>query len=324
MYDPALFFSTLNYAVIHIDILTGHKSTLELLSYKDNAIRTINKRLQSPEDALTDSTIGSVAMLAATASIQANYKELKIHMNALKKMVNIRGGLQELCAVLHMFISWQDLLSATVLTQPPVYAMTACSATLSDNLPLDTPNQPLYPVLGLSDPLVSKHLHFLFNDLSFLTTTVNQQNIHYGRPKWTTIDLMTFSKNRTVIEHRILNMARSSAQKPRAVMTQDDYTLELCRLAALVFIKCGLHMFLPMSSILVAVKQQVTTLILDQEKYRADGVTGETQSGCVLWGLCVSSILAMTPEEEDFFANRIALITRAFGGTCCLCPIRRS
>ena len=37
-----------------------------------------------------------------------NYKELRIHMDGLQRMVNMRGGLQSLGwgGVLHMFISW--------------------------------------------------------------------------------------------------------------------------------------------------------------------------------------------------------------------------
>ena len=40
--------------------------------------------------------------------MNGNHKELRIHMNGLVKMVEMRGGLQELGwnGVLHMFISW--------------------------------------------------------------------------------------------------------------------------------------------------------------------------------------------------------------------------
>ena len=37
-----------------------------------------------------------------------NYKELRIHVNGLQKLVNMRGGVQSLGwgGVLHKFISW--------------------------------------------------------------------------------------------------------------------------------------------------------------------------------------------------------------------------
>ena len=312
MYDPALFFSTLGYAAVHIDILTGRKTHLQLLSYKNDTIRNINEKLQSPEDALTDSAIGSVAMLAATESIQGNYSEMRIHMDALKRMVQLRGGLQKLSAVVHMFVSWQDLLFSAVLAQPPIYTMVPCCVELPDNLALESQDSPVFPVLGV-EPVVSKQFVSLFADLRNLTDTVNQQNTWNGHANLTTAELMTFSKSRTALEHRIVNMARSLTEKPRAVMTQDDYTLELCRLAALVYIKVGLHMFLPFCSILRTLKGQVMQLIRDGEKYCFIGITSSTAPECMTWALLMCSLLAMTSEEEDFFAKRIAKGTR---GTC--------
>ena len=322
--DPALFFSTLCFAAVHIDILTGRKRNVDLLLRKSDTIKTINEKLQSPNDALSDSTIGSVAMLAATESIQGNYQELRIHMNALTRMVRMRGGLQELSATLHMFISWQDLLFSAILAQPPSYKPVACCNKLRENMPLrpQPPDPPVYPELA-SDPLILEQLQSLLADLRFLTDTINKHD--YGgnqySSKLSTLDLMTFSKNRTAVEHRILNMARSaSTQKPRSMMTRDDYTLELCRLAALIYLKCGLHMFLPMCSILDSLKEQIMQLTLDGERYCAIGISGKVQPGCATWGLFMASLLSSTPQEEEFFASRIAKGTRSVGGMSCLWP----
>ena len=322
--DPALFFSTLCFAAVHIDILTGRKKNVDLLLRKSDTIKTINEKLQCPDESLSDSTIGSVAMLAATESIQGNYQELRIHMNALTKMVRMRGGLQELSPTLHMFISWQDLLFSAILAQPPTYKPVACCNQLRDNMSLRThglSDPPAYPELA-SDPVVFEQLQSLLADLKYLTETINKHE--YGgaqySSKLSTLDLMTFSKNRTVVEHRILNMARSpSTQKPRDVMTRDDYTLELCRLAALIYLKCGLHMFLPMCSILVSLKEQIMQLTRDGEKYRAIGISGKVQPGCATWGLFMASLLSSSPEEEEFFASRIAKGTQSVGGKSCLC-----
>ena len=40
--------------------------------------------------------------------MNGNFEDMRIHMNGLVKMVEMRGGLQELGwnGVLHMFISW--------------------------------------------------------------------------------------------------------------------------------------------------------------------------------------------------------------------------
>ena len=63
--DPLLFLSTLNLATIHLDVLNGQHSSPVTIARKCEAIRRINARVQSPNDALTNETIGSVVMLAA-------------------------------------------------------------------------------------------------------------------------------------------------------------------------------------------------------------------------------------------------------------------
>ena len=63
--DPVLFQATTSFAAVHLDILEGHQSRPRALAQKCETIDMVNRRLQSPEDAITDSTIGAVAMLAA-------------------------------------------------------------------------------------------------------------------------------------------------------------------------------------------------------------------------------------------------------------------
>ena len=63
--DPVLFLATLNFAAVHLDILYGRYSSPITLFHKGETIRQINARLQDPSKALTNTTIGAVAMLAA-------------------------------------------------------------------------------------------------------------------------------------------------------------------------------------------------------------------------------------------------------------------
>lgn len=64
--DPALFLATLNFAAVHLNILRGQYNSRSTLMHKGETIRLINARLQKPTESLTNETIGSVAMLAAT------------------------------------------------------------------------------------------------------------------------------------------------------------------------------------------------------------------------------------------------------------------
>lgn len=64
MTDPVIFLATLNFAAVHLDILQGQYTSPKTLMNKGETIRLINAKLQSSTEALTDTTIGAVVMLA--------------------------------------------------------------------------------------------------------------------------------------------------------------------------------------------------------------------------------------------------------------------
>ena len=209
------------------------------------------------------------------------------------------------------------------------------------------------------DAGISGRFRSLFDDLKYLTDSLkphvgNKGNNAKATSLATTLDLMTFSKTRTAIEHRILDMARSY-YKPRERMSRDDYNFELCRLAALIYIKCALHMFLPVGQILGSLKgelmqliedgekhgalpsflpggqilgslkAELVRLIKDGEKHGALGARERMQAGSAIWGLLMGSLLSSTPEEEEWFAKRITEGTRMLGSmwTPLNCPVTR-
>ena len=65
MTDPMLFQATTNFAAVHLDFIRGRRNQPRTLSEKSKTIYMVNLRLQCPDQATTDSTIGAVAMLAA-------------------------------------------------------------------------------------------------------------------------------------------------------------------------------------------------------------------------------------------------------------------
>ena len=66
MQDRLLLLATLNYAAIHYDTLSGRYNRQKTLVDKAETIRLIKARLESPTEALKNTTMGAVAMLAAT------------------------------------------------------------------------------------------------------------------------------------------------------------------------------------------------------------------------------------------------------------------
>ena len=65
--DPTLLWSTLTFATVWLDLLGLQYDGFRPLTYKAKTIDSINKSLQSPKTALSQSTIAAVALLATIA-----------------------------------------------------------------------------------------------------------------------------------------------------------------------------------------------------------------------------------------------------------------
>lgn len=63
--DTTLFLATLTFAEVHLDIILGKYKSQRALLHKCDSIKAVNARLGDRENALSDETIGAVAMLAA-------------------------------------------------------------------------------------------------------------------------------------------------------------------------------------------------------------------------------------------------------------------
>ena len=66
MQDRLLFLATMNYAAVLYDALSGTYNRQKTLVHKAETIRLIRARLESPTEALKNTTIGAVVMLVAT------------------------------------------------------------------------------------------------------------------------------------------------------------------------------------------------------------------------------------------------------------------
>ena len=63
--DSTLFLATLNFAEVHLEILSRKCNSPRVLLHKGHSIRAVNARLMDRKHALSNETIGAVAMLAA-------------------------------------------------------------------------------------------------------------------------------------------------------------------------------------------------------------------------------------------------------------------
>lgn len=74
--DSTLFLATLTFAAAHLEILSGNYKSSRTLFHKGDSIKAVNAKLGDREHALSNETIGAVAMLAA---MEVRYADLCAH-----------------------------------------------------------------------------------------------------------------------------------------------------------------------------------------------------------------------------------------------------
>lgn len=67
----------------------------EYLIMHDNALKTVNRKMQDPNTALELDTIHGVMMLIGATLLVGNFEEMRLHLDGLVKMAHLRGDLFE-------------------------------------------------------------------------------------------------------------------------------------------------------------------------------------------------------------------------------------
>jgi len=95
--DVALLHSTLCSTSGHLLRNANQPELLSVyLSHKAETIRIVNERMTDISKALTDETLGAIALLVTGQTCHGDYNEMNIHMRGLAKLIGMRGGLETL------------------------------------------------------------------------------------------------------------------------------------------------------------------------------------------------------------------------------------
>ncbi|KAL2041304.1 hypothetical protein N7G274_005686 [Stereocaulon virgatum] len=307
--DPALFLATLSFAAVHLEVSSKNLTRARILSYKMETIKVVNMNLQSSEDALSDSTIGAVAMLTALERISGSQEDLRIHMTALQRMVSMRGGLQRLGweGVLHMFIAWQDFLAPTTVASPPQNALTAAGSPSRITLSYKSP---IFSRLDASRAFCSE-LSNIFSRIRYITE-------QFTSPAPISTETQnSLSNMRTKIEDRVRSLTQY-IEKPEGEMISLEYYFETLRLGALIYLEIALHPsigpnFRFSNAKALAIQQQILSLLKRGELACVIGVQPCPLPGGITWALFTGGILAADEDEEAWWAQRIARGVRTAG-----------
>ena len=195
----------------------------------------------------------------------------------------------------------QDLLSSATLAAAPRVEQTPCCRLIRGSLPH---NNPIFHDIGLSTEL-GGGIASSFQNMRYLSQRLNDWALSP-----TNLEMMSFTEMRTAIVYRLLSFAN---QKPASEMTSVDYHIEICRLAALIYIKIALHMYMPLCALTQGLKKKLINLINQGEANGTIVFGCRPQPFSVTWALFIGGILSLNKEEEEWFAQRLARGTRASG-----------
>lgn len=91
-----------------------------VLALKAQAIRSINTAFSQDALRTTDALIGAVAKMASYEAMQGDRESYLVHMQGVRRMVTMRGGLRYLGlgGLLRRIVVWIDLNSGFLLNTP--------------------------------------------------------------------------------------------------------------------------------------------------------------------------------------------------------------
>ena len=185
------------------------------------------------------------------------------------------------------------------MVSDPQYASTPYCLLIRGSVPYD---DPMVSGVGFSTDFC-RQVAISFQSMRYLTQTLDNRTDFQ-----TASEITSFSEKRIDTVHRLLSVANT---KPPLEMSNLDYQVELCRLAALTYIKAALHPSTYLCATICNLRSQLMELIKQGERNGTVGVGARQQPISITWALFVVGSLTFDKEEKEWFAQRLAKGIRA-------------
>ena len=186
-----------------------------------------------------------------------------------------------------------------MMDSAPQYASTPYCLLIRGSVPYD---DPIFSGLGFSTDFC-REVATSFQSMRYLTEILNN-----GTDIQTTCEIRPFSETRTDTVYRLLSLANT---KPPLEMSNLDYQIEICRLAALTYIKSALHPSIPLCATIYNLRSQLIKLVKQGERNGTVGVGARRSPISISWALFVVGSLTFDRGEKEWFAQRLAKGIRA-------------
>lgn len=118
--NQLLFHVVLLLSALDRDKLQGHNNSIHSKQLLDQCLQLLNQQVQTSETGTNDYTLTSIAALAALEFSRGNIRAAHVHTEGLKRVVDLRGGLnaiRERDAMVASFVFW----CAMVAIDEPIF-----------------------------------------------------------------------------------------------------------------------------------------------------------------------------------------------------------
>ncbi|KAK4889150.1 hypothetical protein LTR27_012053 [Elasticomyces elasticus] len=299
--DDVLFHVVLLLSGLDRDYLREQHDSVHSRSLMDQCLSLLNARILTPEGT-NDGTIVAIASLAAMEHDRGNMRALDMHLEGLKRVVELRGGLDAVRTTNSMaanVVFWCAMVSINEPMLLPV--------SYGDNdRDVDWLNNPDVTSLLTHDGSEKDLMEFgvdvrtanILHEVQRLSRNYTA-TVQYGNPE----EAATVLSYLCSVLERLLQMSRSPTDdSPIAGLSQS------CRLAG------SLHIFTPMSGYFPDPTFMLSQLVRDLKSsltrmIRAVG----TRSHLLLWLLSVGGITAHKMPERAWFVGHLVVVITDLG-----------
>lgn len=180
-----------------------------------------------------------------------------------------------------------------------------------DNLPF--PLSPSADVGQLHE--LRRDLSAVFHDMRHMALAIEPEGQQTGIKSlsYTKADLLDFDTMRKALEYRLLMLEPDDAA---ADMTLADYSLEVSRLAALIYLQYAVPMRPPDRPQVQTLRIRIVERLRRREDTHAAVDTPTFQPGVLLWAQFIASKIPWDDGEEadeNWMTQRVARVVRAAG-----------
>ncbi|KAI1376859.1 fungal-specific transcription factor domain-containing protein [Hypoxylon crocopeplum] len=290
--DPVLLNSVLFTSEQFLARMTGKKECPLAINHLTQTIQILNERLRDPSQQISDPTIAAVTGLALTEQSSGNHENWRIHMEGIKRMVEMRGGLStfESNSILYDKLCRADICGAIRTLSKPYLQMEIRRVYPSDLEEGNDKERTLAPGFKAihDDHEFDPDLFDILCTVHAVTQDINTVN----PPKSESIPLQLRKRIRSV-QYGLLSIEDDDTGR------SGDKFLEACRLGALLYVGIIQNEFRiwPVSHQLL---WQLNSC-LQKESFTTDAMRSLR-----LWVMFLASSLMLNPVDESWVLYSIA------------------